>query len=73
MSGEDLDDKKRDLRDQLLEPLVEHIHEVNAFVRTTLAIPSWDRQVPDALTGRGEFLNCCLSLIWHLLRQPSLE
>ena len=34
MSGEDLDEKKRDLRDQLLDPLVEHLHDVHAFVRS---------------------------------------
>ena len=42
MSGEDLDDKKRDLRDQLLEPLVEHIHDVNAFVRSK-ALQLWQK------------------------------
>ena len=34
LSGEDLDAKKRDLRDQLLEPLLEHLHDVSAFVRS---------------------------------------
>lgn len=34
MSGENLDEKKRDLRDQLLEPLLEHLHDVSSFVRS---------------------------------------
>jgi len=34
LSGENLDEKKRDLRDQLLEPLLEHLHDVNSFVRS---------------------------------------
>ena len=34
LSGEELDDKKRDVRDQLLEPLLEHLHDVHAFVRS---------------------------------------
>ena len=29
-----MDEKKRDLRDQLLEPLLEHLHDVNSFVRS---------------------------------------
>ena len=29
-----MDEKKRDLRDQLLDPLVEHLHDVHAFVRS---------------------------------------
>ena len=34
LSGEDLDERKRELRDQLLEPLQEHLHDVNSFVRS---------------------------------------
>lgn len=34
LSGEDLDDRKRELRDQLLEPLLEHLHDVHSFVRS---------------------------------------
>lgn len=34
MSGEDLDERKRELRDQLLEPLLEHLHDVHSFVRS---------------------------------------
>lgn len=34
LSGESLDEKKRDLRDQLMEPLLEHVHDVHAFVRS---------------------------------------
>ncbi|XP_057379225.1 condensin complex subunit 1-like [Daphnia carinata] len=34
LSGENLDDRKRELRDQLLEPLLEHLHDVHSFVRS---------------------------------------
>ncbi|XP_046630867.1 condensin complex subunit 1-like isoform X2 [Daphnia pulicaria] len=34
LSGEDLDERKRELRDQLLDPLLEHLHDVHSFVRS---------------------------------------
>ena len=37
-----MDEKKRDMRDQLLDPLLEHMHDVNAFVRSK-ALQLWHK------------------------------